>query len=93
MGRIYADLALLRSSNDNTCVYLLPICSQLFPGKGGNAVPPTCNASVFTVPPGRSIVQPWASSTNPGRHSMLGMHDGRFHGPCLIHQMAFRLHP
>ena len=38
----------------------------LYPGGGGGSAPPSCNASVFTVPPGRSTVQPWASDLSPG---------------------------
>jgi hypothetical protein len=38
----------------------------LFPGTGGGAAPPTCTPKDFTVPPGRSAQQPWASANNPG---------------------------
>lgn len=38
----------------------------LFPGSGSGSTPPSCNASIFTIPPGRSSVQPWASDLSSG---------------------------
>lgn len=39
---------------------------QLFAPAGASTAPPTCAPSVFTVAPGRSVQQPWASNNNPG---------------------------
>ncbi|GIL81975.1 hypothetical protein Vretimale_1452 [Volvox reticuliferus] len=51
---------------------------QLFPGSGGNSAPPTCMPSTFTVPPGRSPAQPWASNNNPGcTHSQFTVEPGK----------------
>ncbi|GIL43898.1 hypothetical protein Vafri_1486 [Volvox africanus] len=51
---------------------------QLFPGSGANPVPPTCTPTTFTVPPGRSPAQPWASNNNPGcTHSQFTVESGK----------------
>jgi hypothetical protein len=35
-------------------------------GAAGSTVEPTCAVTQYSVPPGRSAVQPWASAVNPG---------------------------
>lgn len=55
----------------------------LNPGFGGGAA--ACSPSVFTVPPGRSPQQPWASALNPGcTHEALSLTPGKTYRLRLI---------
>ncbi|KXZ44185.1 hypothetical protein GPECTOR_71g546 [Gonium pectorale] len=50
----------------------------LFAPAGANPTPPVCAPTSFTVPPGRSAQQPWASNNNPGcTHERLVVQPGK----------------